>query len=103
MTLARFALVAALAGSSCVDTDDGTIAGPSPTTDESASVTQAFAPPPNGDDELCDSLPDEGPCALACDPDALSDQYVPAGTCAAFGCTLDDGREISVHVCHPPD
>jgi hypothetical protein len=101
MTAARLALLFALAGSSCVSTDDEPIAGPAPSEQESADVTEAFASPPNEDDELCDSLPDEGPCSLACDIDALVAQYVPVGTCAAFACTLDDGREVHVHACHP--
>src|SRR5678816_4000176 len=103
MSPMRFALVVALAGSSCVAADDAAIAGPSPSDQESADVTEAFASPPNADDEVCGLLPDDGPCALACDMDALVDQYVPAGTCVAFGCTLDDGREISVHACRLPD
>lgn len=53
--------------------------------------------------DICDSLPAEGPCALACDVDALAEQYVPAGACAAFSCTLTDGREIAVHACHVGD
>lgn len=101
MPALRFALLVALAGSSCVSVDSEPIDGPGPSYQESADVTEAFASPPNETDELCDSLPDEGPCALACDIDALVDQYVPVGTCAAFACTLDDGREVSVHACHP--
>lgn len=103
MTAARFALLVALVGSSCVTNDVDPIAGPAPSAEESADVTQAYAPPPNSDDAFCDELPADGPCALACDVDALAEEYVPAGTCAAFSCTLDDGREIGVHVCHPPD
>lgn len=54
-------------------------------------------------DDICDKLPPDGPCALACDPDALADQYVPAHACAAFSCTLTDGTEIAVHACHVGD
>jgi hypothetical protein len=101
MLLVRFALLIAIAGCSCVSADGEPIAGPGPSDQESADVTEAFASPPNEDDELCDSLPDKGPCALTCDIDALVAQYVPVGTCAAFACTLDDGREVHVHACHP--
>ena len=103
MSLARLALVATICASACAVEEEDPIGGPDPTIDESADVTQAYAPPPNGDDEICAELPADGPCALACDPGALAEEYVPAGVCAVFGCTLDDGREIHVHACHPAD
>jgi hypothetical protein len=54
-------------------------------------------------DDICSRLPPDGPCSLACDPDALAEQYVPAHACAAFSCTLTDGTEIAVHACHIGD
>ena len=102
MSLARLALVAAVSASACVVEESDATWGMTPTIDESAYVTQTLAPPRDEQAEYCDALPPSGPCALACDPAALADSYVPVGTCAVFGCTLDDGREIHVHACHPP-
>ena len=72
----------------------------------SGDVIQAVASEPGDDDEaddICGLLPADGPCALACDEGALADTYVPRGTCAAFACTLTDGRTVIVHACHPAD
>lgn len=52
---------------------------------------------------ICDLLPADGPCALACDRTALVDQYVPPGTCVEFACQLTDGRLVGVHACRGPD
>ena len=103
MTLARVALFAALAGSACAVAEEAPPGGHPPSVEESADVTEALASPPSVEEDLCDALPDEGPCSLACDPDALRDEYVPAGTCAAFACTLTDGRTITLHACHVPE
>lgn len=54
-------------------------------------------------DDVCSLLPPDGPCALACDEEALAEQYVPAGVCAAFLCELTDGRSIAVHACRAGD
>ena len=101
MRLARFGLVVAVCGFSCTTADIALPDGEPPTKDESADVTLTFAGPP-GDPDVCSLLPDEGPCALACDPDALIEAYVPAGSCVAFACTLDNGQEIAVHACRGP-
>lgn len=53
--------------------------------------------------DVCDLLPCDGPCSLACDRDALIDQYVPAGVCMSLFCELTDGRYLVVDVCHAPD
>lgn len=53
-------------------------------------------------DDFCDQLPDNGPCSLACDPQALSDQYGVPGACVNFRCELDSGEEFGVHTCTPP-
>ena len=52
---------------------------------------------------LCEISPqtNQGPCLLACDPDALIDQWVPKGTCVAFECSLSDGTNIRVGGCNP--
>jgi hypothetical protein len=79
------------------------LANEPPMSDRAQSSTGALAEA--GDGNICDLLPPDGPCSLLCDPDpdALSDQYVPPGTCASFLCDLEDGRHIDVHACHPPD
>jgi hypothetical protein len=47
----------------------------------------------------CDLLPEEeGPCSVACDPDAVQD-YILAGTCAVFACELADGSTIHIGGC----
>jgi hypothetical protein len=52
---------------------------------------------------VCDVLPCDGPCSLACDRDALIEQYVPAGFCISFFCELTDGRILVLDACHAPD
>ena len=69
-----------------------------PAIDETYAVDLQDAP-----DDICGRLPADGPCSLACDPDALGEQYVPKGACAAFSCTLTDGTQIAVHACHIGD
>ena len=92
-------------GSACaVDEGDDTqraISIDVPAIDETYAVDLAD----NGDapDDVCSLLPPDGPCALACDEEALAEQYVPAGACAAFSCTLTDGTQIAVHACHIGD
>lgn len=66
-----------------------------------ASTSARMARVPVAD--VCDVLPQEGPCACACDHDALVEGFVPPGTCAAFHCELLDGRAIAIHACHPDD
>ncbi|HSD86382.1 MAG TPA: hypothetical protein VLB44_02670 [Kofleriaceae bacterium] len=96
MTSSCLVLVAALCGSACVAGDDSvdrTLGD-----DGRVDITSDVAEP--GDPDVCELLPDCGPCSLACDIQALSEQYVPPGTCVAFACTLSDGRQIAVHACH---
>jgi hypothetical protein len=100
MSLARFALVVASVGASaCAVEESEPTWWAAATIDECADVTELSADGP----AFCDQLPDAGPCALACDPSALAQAYVPVGACAVFLCTLDDGHEINVHACHPPE
>ena len=103
MIAARLALIAALVGSGCATADDEPLDGLHPPQAESADVTEALALPLSVEEDLCDALPADGPCSLACDLDALTQEYVPAGTCAAFACTLTDGRMITLHACRLPD
>jgi hypothetical protein len=96
-------LISLLLGSGCATDDDATdppvFANTDvPAIDETYAVDLVDAP-----DDICGLLPPDGPCALACDPDALAEQYVPAGACAAFLCTLTDGTQIAVHACHIGD
>lgn len=52
--------------------------------------------------DICTVPPSEGPCSLACDPEQLSEQYVPEGTCVTFVCTTTDGMLFGVSACRPP-
>lgn len=104
MTAARAASLAALCVAACVSSEREVEPGVVSYDEGPANVVQAVAPDSGGDDttdDICSLLPADGPCALACDEGALADTYVPPGTCVAFGCTLTDGRMISVHACHP--
>ena len=79
---------------------DGTSTGEQPSIgalSHEAEHVQGPAP------SVCDLLPCEGPCSLACDREALIDQYVPAGFCISFFCELTDGRVMVLDACHPPD
>lgn len=48
---------------------------------------------------ICQMLPADGPCSLACDPAALAEKYIEVNTCVMFSCTLTDGQEIHVGGC----
>lgn len=90
-------------GSACATNDgDDVPAGVTidiPAIDETYAIDLEVPAP----DDICSRLPADGPCALACDPEALAEQFVPAGACAAFSCTLTDGAQIAVHACHAGD
>ena len=51
--------------------------------------------------DFCGELPSEGPCSLACDPDALIDQYVPHGQCVTYRCELKSGEVFRTGGCNP--
>ena len=51
--------------------------------------------------DFCAELPSEGPCSLACDPDALIDQYVPHGQCVMYRCELTSGAVFRTGGCNP--
>lgn len=79
-----------------------------PTTD--VDVATAFIDDMPGDDdghghdhEICDDLPDDGPCSLACDPEQLAQQYGHPGACVTFGCTTTGGENFPLHVCAPAE
>lgn len=104
MTSLQAAIIATLCGAACVSDEREVQPGAGSSDEELANVTPAFASSSNDDDDgndICDRLPADGPCALACDEGALAETYVPLGTCVAFACMLTDGRTISVHACHP--
>lgn len=61
------------------------------------TVEQSVA---NDGTNACDLLPDEGPCALACDQDALFATIDP-GTCVSYHCELADGSQINIGGCRP--
>ena len=52
--------------------------------------------------EVCNLEPQDGPCALACDPKALGKEYVPVGQCALFLCETPDGEPVKVGACNNP-
>jgi hypothetical protein len=54
-------------------------------------------------EDICGLLPCDGQCSLACDYNALLEQYVQPGTCASFYCHLEDGRPFSVDGCRPEE
>lgn len=51
--------------------------------------------------DVCAALPEEGPCSLACDPDALVDTFVPKGTCVTYRCELKSGQVFQTGGCNP--
>jgi len=51
------------------------------------------------EDARCEPMAEDGPCALICDPDALLEHYVPAGTCIHFVCTTRDGARHHMGAC----
>lgn len=51
--------------------------------------------------DLCAQLPDNGTCALACDPTAFAGT-LPAGTCGAAMCAVAGG-ELLVSACNAVD
>ena len=103
------ALVAAAASAGCVEADataarppivvlpggDGAV-GDAQASDRALSSTDPEAP----ETDVCALLPLDGACSLACDYDALVQQYVQKGSCATFFCRLSDGRSIVVDACH---
>ena len=51
--------------------------------------------------ELCAVPPDaEGACALACDPEAVLEEYVEEGVCVLFECPLANGDITRVGGCN---
>lgn len=99
-------MFALLCGSACVDVSEPDVMGDRGTHAMLVDEASAIAETGDGDGqphEICGLLPPDGACSLACDPEALSEQYVPPGVCVAFVCTLTDGRSINVHACHPGD
>jgi hypothetical protein len=103
----RAILVGLLVCAGCLDGDPNASEPGGTTTGEQPSIGALF----DASDELvqgpqpsvCDVLPCDGPCSLACDKDDLVDQYVPPGTCVSFYCELTDGRVLVLDACHAPD
>jgi hypothetical protein len=93
--------LAFLLGSACVDEPEAVTGVRTLSDDARVAVLEEMASAPAPD--ICDLLPPGcGACSVACDWEAL-EEYVPAGTCAAFVCELVDGRKATFHACHPPD
>ena len=107
MTFARCFFALLLCGSACAVDDDtlgptDTVSPDGPPIGDKAIDSHVVASPTD-DEGICDLLPPDGPCALACDQQALAEQYVPEGACAAFLCELTDGRDVTIHACHVDD
>ena len=102
----RHFLVGLLLFAGCVvgDTNDpetdGTTTGEQPSIGALSGAEDVVQGP---EPSVCDVLPCDGPCSLACDRDALIEQYVPKGFCIHFFCELTDGRLIVLDACRPPD
>ena len=50
--------------------------------------------------DVCDVLPKDGVCSLACDDRAIASLVAP-GTCIDFACGLTDGRDLVFKRCLP--
>jgi hypothetical protein len=97
MTRIPAVIFALLCGSSCVADVEHASEDRTLSDDARADAARLLSAPDEPD--ICGLLPECGPCADACDPDAL-EQHLPPGTCAAFVCELTDGRVLTVHACH---
>lgn len=97
MTNLKLLAIAALSLAACVDSPDpaGAPAEARPT----AAATVTRIAPADPGTNICQLLPADGPCSLACDPAALAEQYIAVNTCADFQCTLTDGQVIRAGGC----
>jgi hypothetical protein len=101
MTIQHLLAAAALSLVACVDT---------PTTPEpeltaraamgqgQLEISRVVARDPGAN--ICQLLPADGPCSMACDSAALAEKYIPLNTCISFQCTLTDGQQILAGGCH---
>ena len=94
-------LAGCLDGDPNVTEPDGTSVGEQPSLGALSSAPGELAQ--GREPSICDALPCDGPCSLACDREELVTEYVPAGTCISFYCELTDGRPFVLDACHPPD
>jgi hypothetical protein len=97
MTRIPTVIFALLCGSACITEVE--LASDDRTLGDDARAEQVDMVSMPDEPGICELLPECGPCADACDPDAL-EQHLPPGTCAAFICELTDGRTLTVHACH---
>ena len=96
-----FSLLACVAAAACTGDISGTSPAPDAAVPESPTApVSSFTRAPAALPDDCALLPKDGACALACNPDALAQQYLPPNTCATFACPLSDGRTKLVGVCH---
>src|SRR5438067_4551311 len=70
---------------------------PAPTPHEQTPMTRVE--PAEAGANICELLPQDGACSLACDPAALAEKYIPVNTCLSFDCTLTDGQTIRIGGC----
>ena len=83
MKLLTVAVLGLAAAASCVQSPDDPTVGTDPTPVAVADLAQASALSLDSDDpheDVCDVLPCDGPCSMACDYQGLLEQYVPVGT-----------------------
>ncbi len=100
MKLLRTAMIAVLCGAACVQSAaSGEESADDSTLGDNGAASEIAGEVPEEETDICGLLPASGPCSAACDPMALV-EHVPPGVCAAFRCTLTDGREIAVSACH---
>jgi hypothetical protein len=92
------AAFAALSLAACIDQPTTSPVAKPETRQPTTSLTRTVALGEPGAN-ICNSLPADGPCSLACDPAALADQYIKVNTCVDFACTLDDGQTIHIGGC----
>lgn len=91
-----------LCGAACADSSDEPVPDTPVEEDGDPTVTD---PDPEGfaaqGAPFCEVPADaEGACALACDADAVIEQYVPEGTCTIFECPHADGSSIRTGGCN---
>ena len=99
MRIRAFTAALLLCGAACADSSDETVPDvPVQDVDPAVADPEGFAPQSA---PFCEVPADaEGPCAIACDHDAVIEQYVPEGTCTIFECEHADGSPLRTGGCH---
>ena len=94
--LTKTCLCVALFLAACVDlpTDDGDQVGAPAPAAVALELALALELEP-----VCPIVADDGPCAVACDPEAIR-AFIQPGTCVTFRCYLADGTETRAGGCN---